>query len=132
VTCAHCRPIWTVYVQIVFTLREVLKKKKPEPDTLGLRSCQRLSLCFQLLDDSIPSWKNLAEYIGNETITIIISRTSGSTGSDHLVMQTVKLSTAGDSASPDICFIILFSLCSDTSVYRAYLKIVLSIYFMPF
>jgi len=87
VTCAHCRPIWTVYVQIVFTLREVLKKKKPEPDTLGLRSCQRLSLCFQLLDDSIPSWKNLAEYIGNETITIISSRTIGSTGSDHLVMQ---------------------------------------------
>ena len=69
---------WTrVRVQIVFTLREVLRKKKPEPDTLGLKSCQRLSLCFQLLDDSIPSWKNLAEYIGNsKALTVSSSRST--------------------------------------------------------
>jgi len=52
-------------MQMVFTLREVLRRKKPEPDTLGLMPSHRLLICFLLLDDSIPSWKNLAEHIGN-------------------------------------------------------------------
>jgi len=49
---------------MVFTLREVLRRKKPEPDTLGLTPLHRLKLCFLLMDDSIPSWKNLADHIG--------------------------------------------------------------------
>ena len=54
-------------VQMVLTLREVLRRKKPEPDTLGLQASRRFRLCLELLDDSIPSWKNLADHIGNYT-----------------------------------------------------------------
>ena len=54
---------------MVNTLREVLRRKKPEPDTLGLMPSHRLLLCFLLLDDSIPSWKNLAEHIGKHRLT---------------------------------------------------------------
>lgn len=61
------------YWSIVLTLDEVLRKKKPVPDTLRLTFRQRLTLCFLLLDDSIASWKNLAEQIGlkQEAVTMI-------------------------------------------------------------
>jgi len=60
-------------MQMVFTLREVLRRKKPEPDTLGLMPSRRLLLCLLLLDDSIPSWKNLAEHIGKYRQTTDLS-----------------------------------------------------------
>jgi len=60
-------------MQIVFTLHEVLQKKKPEPDTLGLSNVKRMRLCLMLLDDSIPSWKNLAECIGNKRLKPVSS-----------------------------------------------------------
>ena len=68
----HLKPVMVVqikyylltYYQIASTLCEVLRRKKPLPDTLGLSKHVRIKLCFYLLDDQLNSWKDLSEHLG--------------------------------------------------------------------